>query len=97
MSVYIISAATGISGLFIGLLIGYYKSKADFTERLSKMMSKKDCSDCDLRGQVANLNHDLDAGSDAFREIRKDIGSIQGDIQAMKAIMEERAKGGNGP
>lgn len=96
MSVYVISAATGISGLFIGLLIGYYKSKAEFTERLAKMVTKSDCSDCDLRHQVTDLTKDLDVGSEAFKEIRDKISDMSGSLREMKAIMEERSKTNSG-
>jgi len=73
----------GVCGLG-GLLIGYYKAKANFAETLQGYLSKEDCANCQLKTEVAALAgglrqaaEDLREGAKLFSELRVDIAVIK--------------------
>jgi hypothetical protein len=81
---------TGISGMFFGTLIGYYKSRAEFTDRLSAMVTKTDCSECDMRSTVKEVKDELDKGDLSFQSLRKDIAGVSQEISVLAAIIRDR-------
>lgn len=84
METAITGAISGMVGAAIGFIVGYYKSRAEFTEKLAKMMTRTDCVNCDLRKDVVAITSDMRAGNEAFKAIREDISQIRQDIAAMR-------------
>ena len=90
MNPAVIAAVSGIVGLFLGALIGYYKSKAEFQELLNAKIDHDDCKDCDLRVTVKGVTADMRDGNAAFREIRDSLATMKTDIELIKQRTDRR-------
>lgn len=80
MDVTIVTVLLSISGLLAGIVIGFYKSKADIAD---KYVSKDDCQKCSVKVDMANLasdmkeaTEDLKRGSRTFTEIKISLAVI---------------------
>ena len=86
--------------LGIGLIIGYYKARADFTKVLQDYLSKDDCDDCTLKVEVQNVakenektEQDLQRGRDMFRKLELSLAEIKvhlgikSDQETLKAVI----------
>ena len=90
MNPAIVPAITGVVGLFLGILIGHYKSQAEFQEKMNKKVDHEDCRDCDLRAVVKDITGDLKDGNAAFKEIRESLAKLETDIAVIKQVTAGR-------
>jgi hypothetical protein len=90
MEPYLIAAVSGLSGVIIGIIIGYYKSKSEFQEQLNHKMDYASCSTCDLRNTVAAQGMELKSGESDFREIRAELSKINTNIALLAQRLETR-------
>ena len=56
--------------LLVGTLIGYFKARADFAEKLGNVLTKDDCAVCQTKA-------DLKKGVDRFAKIETSLAVIK--------------------
>ena len=67
-AVYTLVAVVGIVCTLGGLVIGYYKSKADFMEKLSNYITVEDCKNCTMKTEVSNIIKNMKTVSEELRQ-----------------------------
>ena len=93
---YIVSAIVGCLGTLCGLVIGYYKSKAELPSLVDKRV-KAQCEACGLKKEVADMGddmktvvQDLKRGSQMFNMIKSDMAVIKIKLGIKSDIAELR-------
>ena len=76
--------------MFFGAMVGYYKAKADFTEKLHAKMDYTSCSTCDMRGIVREQGQQLGAGDSEFKAIRAELASINTNVALLAQRLETK-------
>lgn len=92
MESFLLAGISGSCGLIIGAVIGYYKSRAEFLERLGQTVSKTDCLNCDLRGTVSNIAANLRDGDHAFKAIRADLADVKQEVALLRQAFDREHK-----
>lgn len=83
LTALVIPALSGVAGLTIGLIIGYYKSKAEFTVQLGSLVTGVECSD-----NRRTIGAELEKGNKDFGEIKDSIGSIRTSMAVLQKVVE---------
>jgi len=95
-------AVVAIIGTIAGMIIGYYKARGEFGEKLTETLkgylSEDDCKRCDMRAEVKTLctslnKHTalLEKGQGSFESLRTDITLIKNNL-GIKSPLEELKK-----
>lgn len=85
-----LSILSGLIGLTIGFIVGYYKSRAEFTEKLGNMVSEANCEK-----RTHGIKDELSKGSNAFEDIKRDISSINTRLTVLQTLFEKQVRNGS--